>query len=185
MYMGVRPGYVTSGGHAASHACASRAAASGRRSPPPWWRSGQRAFPPRRHHDFATHAGGLTLARDWQSFALSPRSPETRAHPGSIGPGVFAAVRPDSGWAARFRGWERMGGHAALGGRRPASNPERRRTIRSEGTTSEWHNGASRGRKRDSRRSGKNPEAGVFRPELLPAEVTGPTALHGALHGVM
>jgi hypothetical protein len=124
--------------------------------------------------DFATPAGGLTLARDWQSFALSATiAGKPELNPGSIGAGGVAAVR------AGFRlggldfvveaGWR---GHAALGGKATASNAG---AAKDDPVRRDYIGMANARRAAEARfaEDAEKSEAGVFRPDLLPAEVTG------------
>jgi len=112
----------------------------GRRSPPPWWRSGPSAFPAGVITDFATPAGGLTLARAGNRFALV--RPPIAGKPGSIpdrsGPGVSQLCGRMPAGGLDFvveAGWRAT---PALGGKARRRRRSGGRPIRSEGTTSEW-----------------------------------------------
>jgi hypothetical protein len=125
--------------------------------------------------DFATPAGGLTLARDWDSLALSATiAGKPELNPGSIGAGGVAAVR------AGFRlggldfvleaGWR---GHAALGGNAGKSNTDP--ANKDDPVRKDYIGMADARRAAEARfaQDAEKSEAGVFRPDLLPAGVTG------------
>jgi hypothetical protein len=122
--------------------------------------------------EYATPAGGLTLARDWDRFALSATiAGKPELNPGSIGVAGVAAVR------AGFRlggvdvvaeaGWR---GRAALGGTSNADPANKDDPVRKD------YIGMADARRAAEARfaeDAEKSEAGVFRPDLLPAQVTG------------
>jgi hypothetical protein len=120
--------------------------------------------------DFPTPAGGATLARDWDSLALSATiAAKPSLEPGSIGVAGVAAAR------AGFRlggldvtleaGWR---GRAALGG--SATSPTDDATARGIDAMGS----ARRAAEARFAEQAEGSEQGVFRPDLQPAEVTSP-----------
>jgi hypothetical protein len=123
--------------------------------------------------DYPTPAGGLTLARDWDSFALSATiAGKPELNPGSIGAGGVAEVR------AGFRlggidfvaegGWR---GHATLGGNAGTSRPD---PVKDDPVRKDYIGMADARRAAEARyvEAAEGSEAGVFRPDLVPPGVT-------------
>ena len=122
--------------------------------------------------DYATPAGGATLARDWQSAALSPTiAVKPSLEPGSIGAEGVAAVRGGvrlGGWDLAFEaGWR---GRAALGAGGGGAKGHQEDPVTRDFKAI---HGARREAELRFMEDSEKSEAGVFRSDLLPAEVLG------------
>jgi hypothetical protein len=124
--------------------------------------------------DIAVPAAGLTLARDWESFAVSATiAGKPELNPGSIGAGGVAAVRAgtrvgplDATLEAGWRGHTSFSGGSGSSGPGQKEDPVRRDYIDMQS--------ARRAAEARFAEEAEGSEAGVFRPDLTPPEVTSP-----------